>query len=108
MSERLNEKVLAALPVPPKNDTLHFFKGTVSGIPIVRGFAVRVTKAGVKSFVLDYRAGARQRRLTIGRWPDSSVASAVREARELRQRVDRGDDPLAARQAARIAALPVE
>ena len=33
-------------------------------------------------------------RYTIGAWPDWSALKAVREARHLRQRVDRGDNPL--------------
>jgi integrase len=56
----------------------------------------------VRSFVLNYRLAGREARLTIGRWPDWSAQRAVREARELRQRIDRGDDPLAERQAARV------
>jgi integrase len=55
---------------------------------------VRVTSNGAKAFVLDYRIRRRQYRYTIGTWPDWSALRAVREARELRQRVDRGENPL--------------
>lgn len=35
----------------------------------VRGFGARVTSAGARSFVLNYRHGARERRITIGSYP---------------------------------------
>src|SRR5438105_4850596 len=98
---KLNETTISALPAPASGNKLYFFNGAVvQGSPVPRGFAVRVTKDGSKAFVIDYRVGARQRRYTIGRWPDWSALTAVREARELRQRIDRGDDPLGEREAA--------
>jgi integrase len=44
--------------------------------------------------VLNYRLRGREYRFTIGAWPDWSALKAVREARSLRQRVDRGENPL--------------
>jgi integrase len=61
---------------------------------------VRVTAAGARSFVLNYRAAGRERRFTIGTFPDWSALKAVREARKLRQAIDRGEDPQAAKEAA--------
>lgn len=63
----------------------------------VKGFALRVTPGGAKSFVLDYRVDGRQRRMTIGRYPDWSVAAARSEARDLKRARDRGDDPMGER-----------
>jgi hypothetical protein len=34
------------------------------------GFGVRVSEAGVKVLVLNYSVAARERRITIGRWPE--------------------------------------
>jgi integrase len=64
--------------------------------PALPGFGVRVTAAGHRAFVLTYwnRAG-RQRRYTIGSFPDWSVAGAREEARRLKRAIDQGDDPLA-------------
>ena len=45
-------------------------------------------------FILNYRLRGREHRFTIGAWPDWSALKAVREARNLRQRVDRGENPL--------------
>ena len=44
----------------------------------IKGLGVRVTVAGAKSYVIDYRTGGRQRRATIGR----CCAMSLREARE--------------------------
>lgn len=62
------------------------------------GFGVRVTAKGLASFVMNYRAEGRARRLTIGRYPEWSVAAARKRAAELRRQVDIGIDPLGEKQ----------
>ncbi|MGA9198073.1 MAG: Arm DNA-binding domain-containing protein, partial [Pseudolabrys sp.] len=94
-SKKLNEKTIEELPVPATGNTITYFAGaTIQGAKAPRGFGVRVTAAGARSFILNYRLRGREHRFTIGAWPDWSALKAVREARSLRQRVDRGDDPL--------------
>jgi integrase len=63
----------------------------------VKGFALRITNKGAKSFVLDYRLGGRQRRITIGSYPDWSVQAARQEAGDLKKLVDKGEDPMGER-----------
>jgi integrase len=75
-----------------------------------RGLGLRTTAACVKSFVLNYRnATGVERRLTIGRFGDWTVAAARDEAKALKRRIDRGEDPLRAekelREAPDVAAL---
>ena len=62
-----------------------------------RGFALRVTEAGGRAFVLQYAVEGKQRRKVIGPWPTWNLEAARIEARELAQRIDRGDDPLEAK-----------
>lgn len=68
------------------------------------GFALRITAAGARSFVLNYLTPERvQRRLTIGPFPDLSPEAARRRARELRAEVLLGADPLGEKRAAAAA-----
>jgi integrase len=61
----------------------------------VRGFGLRLTRAGAKSWILNYRTRAGvERRFTIGSFPAWPAAKARARASELRQIVDRGGDPL--------------
>jgi len=92
---KLNEDTIKRLPVPASGNRVTYFAGaTIQGVKAPRGFGVRVTAAGARAFVLNYRLRAREYRFTIGAWPDWSALKAVREARHLRQRVDRGENPL--------------
>jgi integrase len=92
---KLSEETVKRLPVPPKGNRVSYFAGAmIQAAKAPRGFGVRVTAAGARSFVLNYRLRGREHRLTIGAWPDWSALKAVREARALRQRVDRGENPL--------------
>jgi integrase len=96
---KLSEETVRRLPVPETGNRVFYFAGDkLQGAVAPRGFGVRVTAGGNRSFVLNYRLRGREHRYTIGAFPDWSALKAVREARSLRQRVDRGEDPLEARQ----------
>ena len=58
------------------------------------GFGLRVTKAGTKSFILNYHLNKRERRFTIGQSPAWSAAAAREKANALRRLIDQGIDPL--------------
>jgi len=61
----------------------------------VKGFGCRVYASGTRTFVLNYRTrGGRERRITIGSFPDWNTAAARKEAAELKKSIDRGGDPL--------------
>jgi hypothetical protein len=64
----------------------------------VKGFGLRVTAAGSKSFILNYHIAGRERRMTIGGYPAWSAAAARDEAKKLRRLIDQGTDPLEERQ----------
>jgi integrase len=70
----------------------------------VKGFGVRVTSAGAKAFILNYRAAGRERRITIGSFPDWKTTAARDEAKAMKRRIDVGEDPMAERHANRAAA----
>jgi len=91
---KLNEDTIKRLPVPASGNRVTYFAGaTIQGVKAPRGFGVRVTAAGARAFVLNYRLRAREYRFTIGAWPDWSALKAVREARHLRQARRPGREP---------------
>jgi hypothetical protein len=53
----------------------------------LRGFGLRVTAANVNSFVLNYSIAGRERRFTIGRWPEWSADAARAEAPQWRGKI---------------------
>jgi integrase len=100
--QRLTDAVVKRLPLPEKGYAVH--RDSEAG-----GFAVRVTAAGVRSFVFDYYTkGGRDRSFTIGKHPDWSATEARARARELRRLVDDGGDPLAEVEAEREAPTVAE
>src|SRR5690349_8505689 len=65
------------------------------------GLAIRVTPTGHKSWVLHYRHRGRHRRLTLGRYPDRTLAAARAKAIKERARILDGADPAAEKRAER-------
>jgi integrase len=97
-TERLTDRLVRALPTPPKGATITYD----ADMP---GFGARVTASGARAFVLNYMSAGRERRMTIGRFPTWSATAAREEARELRRKVDSGIDPMVERQAHDAAAF---
>jgi len=93
---KLNEKILRDVE-PQEGNSYQIFDTEI------RGLAAKVQPSGNRAFTLDYRFAGRQRRLTIGRWPEWSVTAARERARELRRMIDEGEDPLAAKEELREA-----
>ena len=96
MGERLTDRLVRGLPIPASGSKITF-DGEVAG------FGARVTAAGARAFVLDYRSGGRRRRITIGSFPDWSTTAARDEAKALKRRIDRGEDPMGERHDERAA-----
>jgi integrase len=86
---RLTDATVKRLPAPAAGNRIHYDAD-------VKGFGARVTAADHRAFILTYytRAG-RQRRYTIGSFPDWQTTAAREEARRLKRLIDQGGDPLA-------------
>jgi len=95
---RLTDQVVRQLPPPVKGNRISYD----SDVP---GFGLRITAAGARSWVLNYRrkADGVERRYTIGSWPSWPVTAAREEAKRLRRTVDGGGDPVGEAQAMRDA-----
>ncbi len=68
--ERLTDAIVKRLPRPETGNRIAYDSD-------VAGFGCRVTAAGSRAFILNYRTRtARERRHTIGRYPDWSTTAA--------------------------------
>jgi integrase len=85
---RLTDATIRRLPTPASGQKI-----TWDSDP--PGFGVRVTAAGSRSFIFNYRVrgSGQERRQTIGGFPSWSTGAARTEARRLRRLVDLGQDP---------------
>jgi integrase len=59
----------------------------------LKGFALRVTDNGVKSFIWEGRVKGRVRRITLGQFPALTVLDARKAALETKTAIVRGEDP---------------
>jgi integrase len=101
MADKLTDRIVKGLRAP-KSGNRRTYDGDEKGC--VKGFGVRVTAAGSRAFVLNYRTRVgRERRYTIGQFPDWNTNAARDEAKALKQRIDRGEDPMADIEAGRDA-----
>jgi len=96
MGVKLTDTAIRTIASPPSGNRITYDTQ-------VKGFGVRVTTAGTKSFVLNYRADGIERRITIGSFPDWTVAAAREQAKSLKRRIDVGTDPMGDRHAEREA-----
>lgn len=89
MRTRLTDKNIAKLATPARGNRITY-DGTVAG------FGVRITAGGARAFILNYRrkVDGRERRYTIGTFPNWSTTAAREEAKRLRRQIDAGADPV--------------
>ena len=96
MAEKLTDKLVRDAGAPDTGNAIYYDDK-------VRGFGIRVTAAGARAFILNYRVAGRERRITIGSFPDWTTATARDHASKLKRQVDDGFDPMAERHADRAA-----
>jgi integrase len=98
----LTDAIVRELPSPASGNKILYDGGDPK--KSVTGFGIRVTANGSRAFVFNYRSLAgRERRMTIGGYPEWSVKAAREKAKALRREVDNGYDPLGERIAEREA-----
>jgi integrase len=77
---------------------------SISGRSDGDGLTFTLSSAGVAAWVLRYRYGGRRREVSIGRYPDISLADARTKASELRAKVQGGEDVATLKQVEKIKA----
>ena len=82
MAKKLTDVLIKRLPVPDKGNRIFYDSEA-------KGFGVRITAGGARSFILNYYVrNGRERRYTIGSCGDWTATDARAEAKRLRH-VDR-------------------
>ncbi len=86
---RLTEALIASLPIPEKGNNKIYYDSEV------KGFAVRITSTGFRSFLMCYVMDAREHRMPIGEWLKGAgmIAQARERAAALRLQIQSGADP---------------
>jgi len=92
VAEKLTETLLKGL-TPPARGERYVYDAELTGFAVKLFAATKANPKGARTFVLAYRRNGSLRRFRIGAWPEWSVTAARAEAKEIRQRVDRGEDP---------------
>lgn len=80
--------------VPPPDQEQVFLRDSE-----LKGFAVRITRNGVKTFIFEKRIKGRVRRQKIGRYPELTVEQARKRAQILAGQIAQGIDPIAKKEA---------
>lgn len=86
--------------LPPADKDQAFYRDAQ-----LKGFAVRVTASGVKSFVVEKLIAGKVKRITLGRYGELTVEQARREAQKLLGKIATGIDPIAEQQSKKVRAV---
>ena len=99
MADRITDNLVKELESPENGNRITYDTE-------IKGFGIRVTAAGSKAFVFNYRFDGNEKRATIGAYgrDEWSVAAARKQAGEWSRGLVKGIDPLAERERARTAA----
>lgn len=74
----------------------------------LKGFALRVTASGTKSFVVEKNIGNKVRRITLGKYGALTVEQARKEAQKVIGQIATGVDPIAEKQAQKMSVITLE
>jgi integrase len=83
----LNDRLIKSLPTPKTKHKIHWDDR-------ITGFGIRITNNDAKSFVLRYVINGRERKCTIGGYPELSCSAARDIATQLKGEISKGYDPL--------------
>jgi integrase len=81
----------------PTNKSQEFYRDDS-----LKGFALRITHNGVKSFVVEKLINRKVKRITLGRYGEMTAEQARKEAHKLLGKIAAGIDPIAEKQATKV------
>ena len=93
--QKITKSYVDRLPTPETGQT--FMRDSE-----LKGFAIRITSTGAKSFILEKRIDGKVKRLTLGRYPELTVEQARKEAHKLLGQIAMGRNPPAEKKSAAL------
>lgn len=96
MKVKINKSFVDKAEVPVGKDQV-FYRDSE-----LKGFALRVTAAGTKSFVVEKNIGNKIRRITLGKYGALTAEQARKEAQKTIGQIATGIDPIAEKQGMKI------
>ena len=96
---KLTKKIVDYAKLPVDKDQVFYRDDQL------KGFALRVTSNGTKSFVVEKNIGNKVRRITLGKYGALTVEQARKEAQKIIGQIATGIDPIAEKLAAKMSAV---
>lgn len=88
---------------PPKNKDQIFYRDSE-----LKGFALRVTSTGAKSFVVETLINNKVRRMTLGKYGKLTAEQARNEAKKLLGKIATGIDPIAEKKEKKVKSITLK
>lgn len=102
MTVKINKTFVDKAEVPMGKDQV-FYRDSE-----LKGFALRVTAAGTKSFVVEKNIGNKVRRITLGKYGALTAEQARKEAQKVIGQIATGVDPIAEKQSMKMNNLTLD
>jgi integrase len=96
---KLTKKIVDDAKLPVDKDQVFYRDDQL------KGFALRVTSSGTKSFVVEKNIGNKVRRITLGKYGALTVEQARKEAQKIIGQIAMGIDPIAEKLTAKMGAV---
>ncbi|STX39016.1 tyrosine-type recombinase/integrase [Legionella feeleii] len=74
----------------------------------LKGFALRVTSNGVKSFIVETRIANKVKRITLGKYGQLTAEEARKQAKHVLGQIAKGDNPIAEKKANKIRTMSLK
>lgn len=74
----------------------------------LKGFALRVTSNGVKSFIVETRIAGKVKRMTLGKFGQLTAEEARKQAKHMLGKIAKGDNPIAEKKVNKIKNLALK
>lgn len=100
-SVRLTKSLIDSLPLPCSGQRIYRDS-------VLRGFGIRISAKGARSFIIERRIGGRNRRITVGPFPVLGVEEARKQALGLLGKMALGLDPSEERVRSRLRGMTLE